>query len=230
MIGGSGEKRSLRLVAQYADACNVNDVAHTENGLERVGGPELIAHKFDVVRGYCDELGRPFDEILRTHFTKSIVQFLGAVEEGRRALDLPPAGFDAQRIHHQGERGQDFRDTAPIERRVDVDDMCVAHAVSFLEYSLGGRSADQRLVLLERVQAKRGLVEGRRGYGHRLCLPKDEGEGELEVLSQVPRCKRSDESDGLFAGDLQEAGKATLLLPCRILALPQEKEDEAGPY
>ena len=43
VIGGSG-KRSLRLVAQYADACNVNDVAHTERGLERVGGPEFIAH------------------------------------------------------------------------------------------------------------------------------------------------------------------------------------------
>ena len=73
MIGGSGEKRSLRLVAKYADACNVNDVAHTENGLERVGGPELIGHKFDVVRGYCEEFGRPYDEILRTHFTLRLV-------------------------------------------------------------------------------------------------------------------------------------------------------------
>jgi alkanesulfonate monooxygenase SsuD/methylene tetrahydromethanopterin reductase-like flavin-dependent oxidoreductase (luciferase family) len=73
LIGGSGEKRSLRLVAQYADACNVNDVAHTENGLERIGGPELIAHKFNVLRGYCEELGRPYDEILRTHFTLRLV-------------------------------------------------------------------------------------------------------------------------------------------------------------
>jgi alkanesulfonate monooxygenase SsuD/methylene tetrahydromethanopterin reductase-like flavin-dependent oxidoreductase (luciferase family) len=73
LIGGSGEKRSLRLVAQHADACNVNDVAHTENGLERVGGPELIAHKYDVLRGYCAEFGRPYDGILRTHFTLRLV-------------------------------------------------------------------------------------------------------------------------------------------------------------
>lgn len=73
LIGGSGEKRSLRLVAQYADACNVNDVAHTENGLERIGGPELIAHKYAVLRGYCEEFGRPYDEILRTHFTLRLV-------------------------------------------------------------------------------------------------------------------------------------------------------------
>lgn len=73
LIGGSGEKKSLRMVAQYADACNVNDVAHTENGLERVGGPEYIAHKFEVVRGYCEEFGRPYDEVLRTHFTLRLV-------------------------------------------------------------------------------------------------------------------------------------------------------------
>ena len=73
LIGGSGEKRSLRLVAQYADACNVNDVAHTEHGLERIGGPELIAHKFAVLRGHCEELGRPYDEILRTHFTLRLI-------------------------------------------------------------------------------------------------------------------------------------------------------------
>jgi alkanesulfonate monooxygenase SsuD/methylene tetrahydromethanopterin reductase-like flavin-dependent oxidoreductase (luciferase family) len=99
MIGGSGEKRSLRLVAQYADACNVNDVAHTENGLERVGGPELIAHKFDVVRGYCDELGRPFDEILRTHFTLRLV--LGsderAVAEKVAAIGQAGSGSPATR-------------------------------------------------------------------------------------------------------------------------------------
>ncbi len=73
MIGGSGEKKSLRLVAKYADACNVNDVAHTENGLERVGGPELIEHKFEVLRGFCEEFGRPYDEVLRTHFTLRLV-------------------------------------------------------------------------------------------------------------------------------------------------------------
>jgi len=73
MIGGSGEKKSLHLVAKYADACNVNDVGHTERGLERLGGPEFIEHKYQVLRGHCEDLGRPYDEILRTHFTLRLV-------------------------------------------------------------------------------------------------------------------------------------------------------------
>ena len=46
MIGGGGEQKTLRLVAQYADACNV------------FGGPERIAHKYAVLREHCERLGR----------------------------------------------------------------------------------------------------------------------------------------------------------------------------
>jgi F420-dependent oxidoreductase-like protein len=51
MIGGGGERKTLRLVAQYGDACNV------------FGGPERIAHKYAVLREHCERLGRPCDEI-----------------------------------------------------------------------------------------------------------------------------------------------------------------------
>jgi alkanesulfonate monooxygenase SsuD/methylene tetrahydromethanopterin reductase-like flavin-dependent oxidoreductase (luciferase family) len=73
IIGGGGEKRTLRLVARYADACNISNNGQTERGLERLGGPELIAHKLDLIRGYCAEYGRPFEDILRTHFTLRLV-------------------------------------------------------------------------------------------------------------------------------------------------------------
>lgn len=53
LIGGEGERRTLRLVAQYADACNI--------GL----GPET-AHKLDVLRAHCDAVGRDVEEIERT--------------------------------------------------------------------------------------------------------------------------------------------------------------------
>jgi F420-dependent oxidoreductase-like protein len=56
MIGGSGEKKTLRLVAQYADSCNV------------FGDPELVAHKIEVLRGHCDTLGRDIREIEVTAF------------------------------------------------------------------------------------------------------------------------------------------------------------------
>ena len=55
MIGGGGERKTLRLVAQYADACNV------------FGGPERITHKYAVLREHCERLGRPYDEIERSN-------------------------------------------------------------------------------------------------------------------------------------------------------------------
>jgi alkanesulfonate monooxygenase SsuD/methylene tetrahydromethanopterin reductase-like flavin-dependent oxidoreductase (luciferase family) len=55
MIGGGGEQKTLRLVAQYADACNV------------FGGPERIAHKYAVLREHCERLGRPYEEIERSN-------------------------------------------------------------------------------------------------------------------------------------------------------------------
>jgi F420-dependent oxidoreductase-like protein len=53
MIGGSGEKKTLRLVARYAQACNL------------FPSPDL-AHKLDVLREHCDREGRDYDEIEKT--------------------------------------------------------------------------------------------------------------------------------------------------------------------
>jgi F420-dependent oxidoreductase-like protein len=55
IIGGGGEQKTLRLVAKYADACNI------------FGGPDQLTHKFSVLRERCAEVGRPFDEIERTN-------------------------------------------------------------------------------------------------------------------------------------------------------------------
>jgi F420-dependent oxidoreductase-like protein len=52
MIGGGGERKTLRMVAQYADACNI-------------AGPES-ARKLDVLRAHCDTLGRDYDAIEKT--------------------------------------------------------------------------------------------------------------------------------------------------------------------
>ena len=57
LIGGSGERKTLRLVAKYADACNLFD------------GPEL-AHKLDVLRQHCDREGRDYDDIEKTVQTR----------------------------------------------------------------------------------------------------------------------------------------------------------------
>lgn len=56
LIGGSGEKKTLRLVAQYANACN----------LFAYGDLAELARKLDVLKSHCSEVGRPYDEIERT--------------------------------------------------------------------------------------------------------------------------------------------------------------------
>jgi F420-dependent oxidoreductase-like protein len=55
LIGGGGEQKTLRLVAKYADGCNI------------FGGPDQLTHKFGVLRERCAEVGRPFEEIERTN-------------------------------------------------------------------------------------------------------------------------------------------------------------------
>jgi F420-dependent oxidoreductase-like protein len=54
LIGGGGEKRTLRLVAQYGDACNL------------FGGPNEVRHKLDVLERHCADVGRDPAEITKT--------------------------------------------------------------------------------------------------------------------------------------------------------------------
>ena len=54
MIGGGGERKTLRIAAQYADASNV------------FGGPTAIHHKYEVLREHCEAVGRNPDEIERS--------------------------------------------------------------------------------------------------------------------------------------------------------------------
>ncbi len=56
LIGGGGEQKTLRLVAQYANACNFFAFM----------GNDALAHKLDVLKGHCDDVGRDYDEIERT--------------------------------------------------------------------------------------------------------------------------------------------------------------------
>jgi alkanesulfonate monooxygenase SsuD/methylene tetrahydromethanopterin reductase-like flavin-dependent oxidoreductase (luciferase family) len=55
LIGGGGERKTLRLVAQYGDACNLFGES-----------PEVVRHKLDVLRRHCDDLERDYDAIDKT--------------------------------------------------------------------------------------------------------------------------------------------------------------------
>jgi F420-dependent oxidoreductase-like protein len=70
MIGGSGERRTLRLVAQYADLCNI------------AGGPDTLRHKLAVLREHCADVGRDPAEITTTRLG-TLVLVDDADEAGR---------------------------------------------------------------------------------------------------------------------------------------------------
>jgi F420-dependent oxidoreductase-like protein len=62
LIGGGGEKKTLRLVARYGDACNI-----------AVYDPAQAAHKLEVLREHCVTEGRNYDEIEKTAQTRFVL-------------------------------------------------------------------------------------------------------------------------------------------------------------
>jgi F420-dependent oxidoreductase-like protein len=61
LIGGTGERRTLRLVARYADACNLFDIPD---------GGRTVKHKLEVLARHCGDLGRPYEQIEKTLSTR----------------------------------------------------------------------------------------------------------------------------------------------------------------
>ena len=83
LIGGSGERKTLRLVAQYADACNI------------FGGPKDVAHKVDVLRRHCDAVGRDPNEIEVTAMYRDIPAGAGVAEVVRGAEQFARIGVSS---------------------------------------------------------------------------------------------------------------------------------------
>ncbi len=81
LIGGSGEKKTLRLVAQYAQACNLFDT------------PD-VARKLDILRGHCEAVGRDYDDI-----EKTVMRRLDPGEHGEKVDELLE---DLQRLSELG--------------------------------------------------------------------------------------------------------------------------------
>ena len=75
LVGGGGERSTLRLAARYADACNV------------FGGPDMLRHKFGVLRQHCADVGRDYATIERTNLSS-----VSITVDGRQGSQTP-AGF-----------------------------------------------------------------------------------------------------------------------------------------
>ena len=86
LIGGGGEKKTLRLVAKYADACNLFGSSTAD-----------VSHKLDVLRAHCDAEGRDYDAIEKTIIGRvdpsgDVSEFLGRDGGVRQAGHRPGRG------------------------------------------------------------------------------------------------------------------------------------------
>ncbi len=102
MIGGSGEKKTLRTVAKYADMWNA------------MGPLELMAHKVDVLKGHCDAVGRDIGEIEFTLGVKLTIRdteaeadrvWKAAMEHNRTPLSNLEGDDDLLERHRRADRG-----------------------------------------------------------------------------------------------------------------------------
>ncbi len=83
MVGGTGERRTLRLVARFADACNLFDIPD---------GGVTVRHKLDVLRRHLDDVGRPSGEVEVTIST-ALSPGEDAVSFRRRCADIARLGI-----------------------------------------------------------------------------------------------------------------------------------------
>jgi F420-dependent oxidoreductase-like protein len=110
-LGGGGEQVTLKLVAQWGDACNVGG-----------GNPDVVRQKLGVLRDHCDKLGRDYDTIVKSTNLNTILIEDGAdpeaataafrgsrtLEELKRDAFVGTAAEVAERIHQLQDAGADY--------------------------------------------------------------------------------------------------------------------------
>jgi F420-dependent oxidoreductase-like protein len=107
LIGGSGEKKTLRMVAQYADGSNF------------FGDLERVRHLLGVLEGHCERLGRDIGEITKTRMG---TLFLGETHDAATAkVDAAIArGADAERLRAMGFIGDPGEVAAQVQELLDA--------------------------------------------------------------------------------------------------------------
>jgi F420-dependent oxidoreductase-like protein len=138
VIGGSGERKTLRMVAQYGDGCNF------------FGDPGRAEHLLGVLRGHCDRLGRDPDEITKTSMAVvAIAESESGVEaklEAMRAAGLAEeriAGAMAGTPEQVLERAQAYRDVGIEGLTISMPDVHDLEAVALAGETLAPAFARQ---------------------------------------------------------------------------------------
>lgn len=85
MVGGSGERQTLRIVAKYADVCNL------------FGSAETVKRKLSILKEHCRSVGRDYDSILKTKL--GVVVIDDDKEMARKRLQQISKGIPEEQIN-----------------------------------------------------------------------------------------------------------------------------------
>jgi F420-dependent oxidoreductase-like protein len=77
LIGGAGEKRTLKTVAKYGDASNL------------FGSPDTVKRKLDILRGHCKQVGRDYDSIIKSKLGRVVIGDREAIEKTFAQMGVP---------------------------------------------------------------------------------------------------------------------------------------------
>jgi F420-dependent oxidoreductase-like protein len=132
LIGGSGERKTLRLVAQYGDGCNL------------FGDPERITHLFGVLERHCADVGRDPAEITRTSMA-TVIPGATHEEAERNKRAAAEAGWPAERLQLAwlgdpgalAERAQAYRDVGIEGMTIVLPNAHDLEAVALVGQALG---------------------------------------------------------------------------------------------
>ncbi len=116
LVGGSGKKGTLRQVATWGDACNVEEeLKLNTSGATDAQRFEQVGEIFAALDGHLDYLGRPRNEVLKSHFTTMLV--LGPTQE---EADQRAAQIDTSKSTSAGARarGRNFLASSSVDRAV----------------------------------------------------------------------------------------------------------------
>jgi alkanesulfonate monooxygenase SsuD/methylene tetrahydromethanopterin reductase-like flavin-dependent oxidoreductase (luciferase family) len=124
LVGGSGERRTLRLVARLADACNL------------FGEPPVVRHKLAVLGRHCADAGRQLDDIRVTHLSTAVTatsrRELAAVVDRLGSVPgrTPPAGrLGAGTVEDQVGRYRDLAEAGVQTAIVAIPDVATPGAL-----------------------------------------------------------------------------------------------------
>jgi F420-dependent oxidoreductase-like protein len=119
LVGGSGERRTLRLAARHADACNL------------FGSPEVVRHKVEVLADHCRDVGRDPAEVQVTHLTDVLLgrdrtevdELVAARKPPRMSAERFAARFHAGTVDDHEARFRAFADAGVQHAVVSLVDL-----------------------------------------------------------------------------------------------------------